>query len=302
MRHLLSILLGCLSVLGAYGQTGTAAFYNVENLFDTVNDPASDDGDFTPGGSYRWDEAKYRRKIERIAQVVDELCAELIGLAEVENARVLDDLTAAAGGGYRYAHRESSDARGIDAALLYRPQAFLPDLVERVPLRFLSGRYREFLHVSGHWNGHPTHILVCHLPSMASSAGVRTNAAASLAAYADSLLMADPDRLLLVMGDFNANPGSRQMNTLLRGSRLKNPFEALYRRGVGSYRYRDRWNLYDNILYGGAIRRTPRAQVFVRDWLIQPDGPYRGYPYRSFSGTEYIDGYSDHLPVMLIFR
>ncbi len=305
MRRALISGIFLLTLLPACAQSGTVAFYNVENLFDTTNDPAAADGDFTPEGAYRWDAAKYDHKVGRIAQVINALEADLIGLAEVENERVLDDLTAAArergGDALRFVHRESSDGRGIDAALLYRPGVFVPDAVRLLPLDRLGGPFREMLHVAGRWQGRPTHILVCHLPSMTSSAEVRRRAAASVGAAADSLAAADPDHLLIVMGDLNANPASPAMKPL-SDSALRNPFEALYRRGVGSYRYRDRWNLYDQILVGGPLRRAPRARVFVRPELIQPDGPYRGYPYRSFSGTEYIGGYSDHLPVMLIFR
>lgn len=306
LTRILALLIGVLTAYPAACQTGMAAFYNVENLFDPANDPAADDGGFTPEGIYRWDEAKYRHKLGQVARVIGEIGADLLGLAEVENARVLDDLTTLTDSEarrYRYIHFESSDPRGIDVALLYRPQRFVPERMQPVPHRYLSGRAtREALHVSGRWNGHPVHILVCHLPSVTSAAALRHDAAASVGAYADSLAQADPDHLLLVMGDFNANPGSRPMNALVRGSRLKNPFEALYRRGIGTYLYRNRWNLYDGILIGGAFRREPKARVYVKDYLIQRDGPYRGYPYRSFSGTEYIGGYSDHLPVVLVFR
>jgi endonuclease/exonuclease/phosphatase family metal-dependent hydrolase len=142
---------------------------------------------------------------------------------------------------------------------------------------------------------------VCHLPSVTSAAAVRRGAAESVRWTADSLAAADPDHLILVMGDFNANPGDRAMKILTRGG-LENHLASLYRQGYGTYRYRERWNLYDAILTGGTLPGRPEPRIIIRDYLIQADGQYRGYPYRSFSGTEYIGGYSDHLPVAVIFR
>lgn len=281
----------------------TAAFYNVENLFDPENDPASDDGDFTPEGIYHWTGPLFWEKTGRVARVLGEIKADIVGLAEIENRRVLDSLVAHPtlfGLRYDCVHFDSPDPRGIDVALLYRRGVFRLESMAAVRYsRMPQYRTRELLHVSGQWRGHPTHVLVCHLPSVTSSPAVRKAAAESVRHYADSLLQVDPDHLLLVMGDFNANPGDRTMKLLTRNDLLINPFHALYRQGLGTYNYRNRWNMYDSILIGGAIPADPAPKVFVRDWLIQPDGPYKGYPFRSFSGTEYIGGYSDHLPVML---
>lgn len=281
----------------------TVAFYNVENLFDPENDPASDDGDFTPDGIYRWTEDLFREKTGRIARVLAEIRADIVGLAEIENRRALDSLAAhptLAGLRYDCVHFDSPDPRGIDVAILYRRGVFKVESMQTVRYsRLPQYRTRELLHVSGQWRGHPTHILLCHLPSVTSAKAVRIAAAESVRQYADSLLQADPDHLLLVMGDFNANPNDRTMKLLTRNDLLANPFHALYRQGLGTYNYRNRWNMYDSILVGGTTPADPMAKVFIRDWLIQPDGAYKGYPFRSFSGTEYIGGYSDHLPVML---
>ena len=283
----------------------SAAFYNVENLFDEVNDPAADDGDFTPEGIYGWTVDRFWEKKERIARVVAAIGTDLIGLAEVENHIVLDNLIAVPALkelDYNYIHFDSPDPRGIDVALLYRPAYFRPETMHPVRYSLIPHyRTREVLHVSGRWRGHPVHILVCHFPSVLSLKSVRNAAAESVRQYADSLLAADPDHLLLVMGDFNANPGDRPMKILTRNGGLENPFYPLYRQGYGTYHYRGRWNMYDSILWGGTGPGEPAAKIFIRDYLIQSDGIYKGYPYRSFSGTEYIAGYSDHLPVVLIW-
>lgn len=304
-RILFLIVLVVLPLMGEAQELSnrTAAFYNVENLFDPENDPASDDGDFTPDGIYRWIEERFREKIGRIARVLAEIRADIVGLAEVENRRVVDSLAAhPAVSGLRYdcVHFDSPDPRGIDVALLYRRGVFRLESMQAVRYsRLPQYRTRELLHVSGQWRGYPTHILVCHLPSVTSSKSVRNAAAESVRQYVDSLLQADPDYLIILMGDFNANPGDHTMKLLTRNEILINPFRALYRQGLGTYNYRSRWNMYDSILVGGTLPAAPVAKVFIRDWLIQPDGSYQGYPFRSFSGTEYIGGYSDHLPVLL---
>jgi endonuclease/exonuclease/phosphatase family metal-dependent hydrolase len=279
----------------------SAIFYNVENLFDTENDPASDDGDFTPEGAYGWTAERLTEKTGRIVQVLREASADLAGLAEVENAAVVEGLARhpdLAALHYDFVHFDSPDERGIDVALLYRRSAFRVEAMRPLRYRLLPQyRSRELLLVSGQWRGHPAHVLVCHLPSVISSNAARRGAAESLRGTVDSLVAADPGHLIVVMGDFNANPGDRTMRTLTSGSALQNPFEALYRKGYGTYLYRGRWNMYDAILVGGMIPGVPQARVFIRDHLIQTGGMYHGYPYRSFSGTEYIGGYSDHLPV-----
>ncbi|MDL2230665.1 endonuclease/exonuclease/phosphatase family protein, partial [Alistipes sp. OttesenSCG-928-L06] len=224
--RILFSLLFLLSGWSVTAQPRTAAFYNVENFFDTGNDPASDDGDFTPEGRYRWDVNRFVEKRGRIAQVLGEIGADLVGLAEVENYIVLDSLIAEPvmqDLDYNYIHFDSPDPRGIDVALLYRRSTFRPEAARAVRYaRLPHYRTREILHASGHWRGHPVHVLVCHLPSVLSSGTVREAAARSVGELADSLLAADPDHLLLVMGDFNANPGSRVLNRLTRGRRLTN--------------------------------------------------------------------------------
>lgn len=303
---IMSVLLLLVLALDGKAQGRTAAFYNVENLFDTVNDPASNDGEFTPKGNYGWTEERWGEKTERIAHVLSTIGADLVGLAEVENHSVLDSLTAhplLADLGYRYVHFDSPDPRGIDVALLYRPRVFRPESMCAVRYKYLPRyRTRELLHVSGRWKGKPVHVLVCHLPSVLSPKQVRSDAAASVRFYADSLMAADPDHLVLLMGDFNANPNSKTMKTITRTGTLHNPFEALYKKGYGTYLYRGRWNMYDSILTGGACPDSVAGKIHVKDYLIQSDGPYKGYPYRSYSGTEYIGGYSDHLPVVLVLK
>lgn len=299
------------AVQAVQAQKRIIAFYNVENLFDTINDPTADDGDFTPSGINRWNTPVYCHKLGQISRVLSELGADIVGLAEVENGRALDDLTAEPKlreSGYEYIHFDSRDKRGIDVALLYRPRSFT--LFGCEPLTYRNTPVegsREILHVWGETAGQKLHILVCHMPSVLSSNRYRDAAGYSLRYYADSLALATSGAYVMAMGDFNANPDDRLMRTIAspqNGSRMEHLHGKLYRQGYGSYMYRGRWNMYDGILLHRMDTDTAPAgwegHLFIRDYLIQPDGKYSGYPFRSFSGNRYIGGYSDHLPVYLV--
>ena len=292
------------------------AFYNVENLFDTVNDPGKADGEFTPCGSYGWNAERYRHKVTNIARVLAQVGGgpDVIGLAEVENAGVLEDLireSALAKKGYDYVYFESGDARGIGTACLYRPLRFRLLGGEPLEYRRIFGASRHILHVWGLSSGEKVHILICHLPSVPSPFRERAEAVASLKHYADSLQRSDPDAGQIVMRDFNANPDDGLLKPLFGGREpggLENPFREMYRTGRGSYLYRGRWNLYDAILAdsaffrGGAGLKFGKAGIFIRDFLMQQEGVYRGYPLRTFGGRRYLGGYSDHLPVYMVLE
>ncbi len=309
-------------------RTATIAFYNVENLFDTINDPGVDDRDFLPDGRYRWTGERFREKVRHVAGVIAGMgWPDVVGLAEVENAGVVEALIADPGlaaAGYDYFYFTSRDRRGIGVALLYRAARFEP-LAAR-PLRYKGvSTYtsRDILYVSGRLADAEIHLLVCHLPSAGSAARYRTAAARSVRHYADSI--GRTGAAVAVMGDFNMNPGTKLFRELTLGSDgrtvLKNPYEELFARGYGSYRYRERWNMYDMVLVNRALWpdgnasagtagddpaplhfRPGDAHIFIRDHLIQSGGRWAGYPFRSYSGSRYIGGYSDHLPVYLILQ
>ena len=156
----------------------SAAFYNVENLFDTISSPFRNDSDFTPSGRYRWDAERYRTKLSRIARTIDDAGFDIVALAEVESERAVRDLTATLADDYNFIHRTTSDRRGIDIALLYKGDKFFPSEVSQIP----SGTSREFLFVRGDLIGHETGLLVCHLPSKFNDKSYRTRAAVRLAA------------------------------------------------------------------------------------------------------------------------
>ena len=150
------------------------AFYNTENLFDTIRNPLISDGEYTPQGARRWDTQRYACKIGRIARVLDELNADIVGLAEVENEAVVRDLMFAMRQDYNYIHRNTDDPRGIDVALLYRGSAFVPQRVNQVGRNAVR---RQFLVVDGDLYGERVCVVVCHMPSMLNDAALRNRAA-----------------------------------------------------------------------------------------------------------------------------
>ena len=210
-----------------------AGFYNQENLFDTCHDEGKRDYDFLPNGSYKWNGLKYTHKLHNMARVLADMgtdvlpgvgCA-IIGLSEVENTKVLNDLTAQpalATRGYKFCHVEGPDRRGIDCALLYNPALFEVRNVKLVPyvqaLEKDSAFYtRGFLTVSGTLAGEHVTVVVCHLPSRFSDSFYREQGAKQVLAIRDSLQREDKDCKVLVMGDMNDDPIDKSMSEALRG-------------------------------------------------------------------------------------
>lgn len=312
----------------------SVAFYNVENLFDPADDPYKKDEDFTPGGPYRYTEEVYREKRRNIAAVLSQLGKDvspagpaLIGLAEIEQASVLDDLIrepALREAGYRYVHFESPDSRGIDVALLYRPADFRVLHARALPVDFRvigrKGKTRDILYVCGILRGDTVHVMVNHWPSRRggtkTSAPLRLLAAEVCKKLSDSLQRFQRDTKILVMGDFNDNPANASIRTVLQATGEKrkvaqgmfyNPWVSFYQKGIGTLAHEDRWQLFDQILLSGSwLAAAPRgrwqyirAEIYNRDFLKQHSGRYKGYPYRSFQNRQWSGGYSDHFPVII---
>jgi endonuclease/exonuclease/phosphatase family metal-dependent hydrolase len=308
------------------------AFYNVENLFDTENDPAIRDEEFTPEGDKRWTEDKYQEKLDNLARVIAEMATEktpdgpaLIGLAEVENRRVLEDLVkrpAIAHRDYQIVHYDSKDFRGIDVALLYQSKYFKPTNSRSVPVDMLDDKgkkifTRDILLVSGDLDGQELHLLVNHWPSrrggQKASAPRRNASAKRNKELTDSLLLVNPKAGVIMMGDLNDDPNNESLTSYLSAKsspekalstgNYYNPFYELFKKGIGTLAYRDSWSLFDQILVSASlVEKDPsryyfhKAVVFNKPYLLQKSGQYKGYPYRTFDFDNYIAGYSDHLP------
>lgn len=289
-------------------QTTSIAFWNVENLYDTVPSPFYDDSDYTPDGLRRWGAERYGRKIANLARVIDEMSADIVGLAEVESEAAVRDLVAALETDYNYIHRTSGDSRGMDVVLLYKGDRFFPESVRLAE----SGGRREFLHVTGELSGETIEIVVCHMASNLNDYGSRLSGMRRFRGLLERLLEDDPAARIVVMGDMNAAPGEKVVRQTL--GRMQSPYDFMYcphweryMAGQGTYSYRGHWYMYDWMLVSpslarGSGMRAAEAGIFVREYMTEPSNtnpsPPRK-PLRTFYGGEYPGGYSDHLPVWL---
>lgn len=340
MKHIypLVILLFCAFGLKAQQkqyQVAAIGFYNLENMFDTINDPNKNDEDFLPDGSYLYNTAVYEKKLNHMAKVISLLGTDVtpdgvafLGLAEVENRHVLEDLLkqpSIADRNYQIVHYDSPDERGIDAAFIYNPKYFRvissQTLFVQLPLRENgdTNYTRDVLWVYGELNGEPMHIFVNHWPSRyggeLASSPLREIAAGVTKHVIDSLMAIDPDTKIVVMGDLNDDPVNKSVTKVLgaktsiektKRGQLYNPYFDLYKKGLGTLAWHDAWNLFDQIMVSSGLLQTTqngyfyhKAEVFNKSFLMQTTGKYHGYPYRSYVGGNYQGGYSDHFPVII---
>ncbi|QED38346.1 endonuclease/exonuclease/phosphatase family protein [Antarcticibacterium arcticum] len=312
----------------------TVAFYNVENLFDTENDPFIFDDDRTPTGNDKWTILKYEHKLKNLSRVISEIGGEIsqlppaiLGVCEVENLKVLEDLViqpALISYNYGIIHYDSPDRRGIDVGLLYQKDLFIPQHSQSRRLLIYEADdpskrvyTRDQLVVSGLFEGEPMHFIVNHWPSRsggeARSSYKRESAARLNRKIIDSLHQVDPYARIIIMGDFNDDPTNRSIRKVLgtkadKGKtgigELFNPMESMLRKGMGTLAYRDGWNLFDQIILSHALLGNDystyqfyRAGIFNPEYLLTPSGQYKGYPFRSYDYGGYTGGYSDHFPV-----
>jgi predicted extracellular nuclease len=313
-------------------QIRTVAFYNVENLFDIENDSLTFDDDRTPEGKDRWTSERYERKITHISKVLSQIgnditgsSPDIIGLCEVENLQVIEDLIGhrlLLDKNYGIVHFDSPDERGIDVALLYKKSAFLPSSFTSVRLLLIDKEEernytRDQLVVGGFLDNEPVHFIVNHWPSRsggeARSKPGRLAAARLNRRIIDSISKSNPNAKIISMGDLNDDPFDDSLKKVLKTQgtesdldlkALFNPMERLFRLGIGSLAYRDKWNLFDQILFTANMVGTEnggyhfwRAGVFNAPYLITKKGQYKGYPFRTYASGIYTGGYSDHFPV-----
>ncbi len=312
----------------------TVAFYNVENLFDTINDPKKFDDDRTPTGKDHWTSAHYNDHLNKLGVTISKIgkdvtgqTPDFVGLCEVENREVVQDLintSFLADSNYGIAHFESPDMRGIDVAFIYKKDIFKPSNISKHFLKIADAsgkpRYtRDQLLVSGEMEGETIHFIVNHWPSRsggeAASRPFREAAAALNKKIIDSLTKIDPMAKVISMGDFNDDPTNSSFKKVLKTKahkedvkqgELYNPMENMYKKGVGSLAYRDSWSLFDQfvITYGYLKPNNDgysywKAGIFNSPELASPSGKYAGYPFRSYSNGSYTGGYSDHFPAYL---
>ncbi|MDB4291969.1 endonuclease/exonuclease/phosphatase family protein [Maribacter sp.] len=315
-------------------QIRTIAFYNVENLFDTENDSLIFDDDRTPNGKDNWTTERYERKLGHIGQVLSEIGAEvtktspdIIGICEVENKQVLEDLInhpTLQHKGYGIVHFDSPDERGIDVALLYKKAAFLPtSYASHRLLLYDDNQFRDYtrdqLVVGGLLDNEQFYFTVNHWPSRSGGAARskpnRMAAAKLNRRITDSILKLDIFAKIISMGDLNDDPIDDSVKKIMRAKgkekqleegNLFNPMENLFKKGVGSLAYRDKWNLFDQLIFTTNLLEEAegyyhfwKAAVFSPSYLVSKKGQYKGYPFRTYAGGSYAGGYSDHFPVYL---
>lgn len=300
------------------------AFYNVENLFDTLNDPLTLDEDFTPEGKLQWNSLRYAEKLSRISEVVDLLPGEMpafIGLCEIENRAVLTDLVKQPNlrsNEYAIIHADSPDERGIDVAALYDPTRLTDVHFDYYTIALPDAKdfTRDVLHVKARLRNEWIHFFVNHWPSrsggQAESEPNRIAVAQLVSEKVSTLLREDAGAKIVIMGDFNDHPVDKSMLDVLQAKNTKdaslyNQMYAIHAKGEGSYFYKGEWGALDQMITSKQMMEstglhvTEQSAGVLRDEkLLFRDKEGVARPSRSYAGDAYKGGYSDHLPVYLI--
>lgn len=314
----------CTSVKQSVRKEYTVVSYNVENLFDTINDLTIPDEEFLPQSEKKWDNERYQKKLNDIAKVISEIntreLPEIIGLVEVENQTVLEDLIntgALKNQAYAIVHEESPDYRGIDVALLYRKDAFTEIRHEAISVTFPDDpefKTRDILHVTGKIRNKIIHVFINHWPSRIGgeekTEPKRVLAAANLRKQVDRILAAEPEARIIIMGDMNDEPVNKSLEQTLgaespdSGSKLVNLMMPDKLAGLGTYFYSGNWNMLDNfivsdgLIHGKGIRiENNKGFIFSTDWMIFTNKTGDKTPNRTYVGKKYVAGVSDHFPV-----
>lgn len=339
---LIVFIFGCVT---AFGQSRdykalTVAAYNLENLFDTINDPNKRDHQ-NPIGEMSPEEARivYPKKLANMARVIADIGTEetgfppaILGVSEIENYKVLEDLVnqpRLKNYNYGIIHYDSPDRRSIDVALLYRKDVFKPlyhephevvlyDRNDRTKRRYT----RDVLYVKGLLDGEEMHFLVNHWPSRGGGEKVsrpnRVKAAKVAKAVIDSVQAVEPEAKIILMGDLNDGPYNESVKVAIGAiddrdklevpTGIYNPYEAMYKKGAGTIAWRDGLDVFDQIMFTQPLTRRDdfssyryyKAFIFNPPYLITPRGRWKGYPFRSFAGSAWTGGYSDHFPVYIV--
>jgi predicted extracellular nuclease len=313
-------------------QIRTLAFYNLENLFDTINNTSKND-EASPMMELNTNKSfVYWDKIDKLGSVLSKVGKDktlnspvIIGVVEIENDTVLKDLINGKNlkkSNYKYIHYESPDERGIDVGLLYQEAYFKPISHKNYELKIYdkSGKRvytRDQLLVSGYLDNEKIHVIVNHWPS--KRGGSRSIPFRKKAAFLNLKIIAEirviePDAKIITMGDFNDDPIESSFKNILKTKKNKdevakndlyNPYEQMYNNGLNTAGYRDNLNLFDQLIVSSQLVTTLKnyetyklyqAKIFNPKFLIQRKGKYKGYPFRSFSSGKYTGGYSDHFP------
>jgi len=302
------------------------AFYNLENLFDTKDDPHTLDDDFTAKSYKKWTKKRLEKKLKKLGKVISNISYDtigfppvILGVAEVENEDVLERLAQTKflkKKGYECVHFDSPDERGIDTGLLYRSDFFevLEKKVHPLYLFDETGRRdytRDILYVYGKLQHQQVHILVNHWPSrrkgVEETEPKRIAAAQKNRAVAEQILKKDPSARIIIMGDFNDDPFSESLK-VLSDSSFFNPMQTLMSVDKGSLTHQGNWYLFDQIVVSHSFLKGHQnpfqfkeARIFKPDSIQEYKGRFKGSPFRTYIGKKYLGGFSDHFPVYAVF-
>ncbi|MCG8574127.1 MAG: endonuclease/exonuclease/phosphatase family protein [Flavobacteriales bacterium] len=335
----LLFVLATFQLTSSFGQKqykiACVGFYNLENLFDTEDDTTIWDEEYTPSGRKNWDSTKYANKLNNMSKVIAELGTSAspdglvaLGVSEVENRKVLEDLVAHENlkdRNYNIIHYDSPDKRGIDVGLLYQEKYFKVKSSASYELKFDNDpnyKTRDQLLVSGEMDGELVHIIVAHWPSrrggQAASEPRRVDAAKLGRHIIDSLLTIDPASKIILMGDLNDDPVNVSVKEYIKAkakiSKVKkgdmyNTMYDHYKNGNGTLAWNDAWNLFDQLIISESLTSEDassyvfhKSVVYNKEYLKQKEGRFKGYPHRTHAGGQYLNGYSDHFPVFMILK
>lgn len=311
-------------------EVGCVGFWNIENLYDTIDSPDTDDKEFLPEAANQWTGKRYEAKIKQLGEVISQMGTEvtpdgvaILGLCEVENRSVLEDLVKTEklkSRKYEIVHYDSPDLRGVDVALLYQPKYFKVTASKKFKVilpQDPTHPTRDVLLVSGNFLGEPMHFMVNHWPSRRGgeerSKPGRMAAAKVCRKVVDSLTNIDPKAKVIIMGDLNDDPNceslemglkAREKKTGLKEGELYNTSYQNWKNGIGTLAYRDIWNLFDQIIITQALINDDyktftfqKYKIFNKAFVREDSGNFKGYPLRTYAGGTYRGGYSDHFAV-----
>lgn len=343
MKKSIPFIIACLllatSTQKLYSQKNVKSFtvvsYNVENLFDTINDPLTDDDAFTPEGEKKWTPERYTAKLEILARVISEIPSKklpaIVGMAEVENRDVLVDLVSMKSlkkGKYKIVHEDGEDPRGIDCALIYRPDVFKYGRHSYIPISDPADpeyTYRGILHVEGKApDGKELHIFMMHWKSRSGgqeeTEHQRMLSAIALKKELGMMMVRNPKARIIMMGDFNDEPTNRSItHGLMAGNKRKNietgEFYNLFydmhnAEGLGSYNYRGQWNMLDQVIVSYNLLNRSKGlssgfedgKIMKEEFMLYDSKKHKQWlPSSTYGGPEYFGGPADHLPVYVTF-
>ncbi len=304
----------------------SVAFYNLDNLYDTIDNAKTNDDEFTPLGKNKWNTYRYKQKLIKLSKVLSDFdgntSPDVLGVCEIENKAVLIDLSnTIATSKYEIVHIDSRDERGADVALLFNKQKLkLQDFKKYTPVISddTADKTRDILWVKlvSIKSLDTFQFIVCHFPSrregQLKSESKRIDAAKLCKKVINENCKLSTQNLI-VMGDFNDEPLNKSMQTIIGAANYKTQPEAslvnlmfqFSENGEGSYRYKDKWNVLDQFLLSNKLLNNKLTHyvsnsVFIKNekWMLQT-GKFEGYPFRTYAGNRWLNGYSDHLPIGL---